>query len=72
MHSFKHCGEENCIIIGNIILPQSYCDLCTGNGCRSAREKCCKQKLILKFTSLKTDLEYNYKRAINRKRSFEE
>ena len=72
MHAFKHCGEEKCKVVGNLVLPQSYCDLCIENGCRSTNKKCNQKELKRRFTTMKLASEYNYNIGINKKRYIEE
>lgn len=66
--TFKHCGVEECTSVSNVILLQSYCDLCIANGCRNAKEKCVEKELTLKFCTIKTAVEMNYNRGVNIKR----
>jgi len=63
--TFKNCGIEECTIVDNTILLQSYCDLCILNGCRNVKQKCVEKELNLKFTTMKTAAEMNYNRGTN-------
>jgi|688.fasta_scaffold347808_1 hypothetical protein len=65
MHTFKHCGVDMCTLVYNDILPQSYCNLCIGNGCRNSLEKCVSKDLVLQFNTIKTPFEMNFNRGGN-------
>ena len=60
LHTFRNCSREKCLLVENIITPQSYCDLCLKNHCKGKPTKCVDKELVLRSDELKSAEQVNH------------